>query len=237
MKNIIQQVRQWLKEKLEYPSVEAQVKEAKHKGQYMPGWAPALPPRPRPTDRFVSPQADYVSPTVTPTPTPQGINRLALMLLGEPVATESAKKMIEDVLTQYIPKTQDVPRDWKTPLLAYADQMARQAYENKLNPLLQPLLAIAETQAMRPMASGTQMLNPYNVMVPGTQQLFDYRPMGLGYALERFPQNITRNWRGEGWQQFRKNPTLENLVYAQNPQDNPEMQIENIIRIARQLGY
>lgn len=183
-----------------------------------------------------------VSPTSTPTPLPPvadipKLNETALMMLQSPVATESSKKYIENILNAYKPKTKDVPIDWKSPLLNQTQAMAEASYANKLHPALGVLMAIAETQAMRPLASGTKKNNPYNVMNPGTQDLYDYNINGgLQRAVTRWPENIAKNWQNENITNWRKNPNLRDFVYAYNPNDNPKGELDTIMQLIKQLG-
>lgn len=181
-------------------------------------------------------EVSAMSPTPTPTPTPSMIGENTPMVLNEPVATESAKQQIQYILNNYQPKTPDVPKGWQTPLKDYVQKMAELSYQYKLNPAMQPLLAIAETQLLRPAAAGTPNLNPYNVMPGGKMFNYNQPGMGLGYALEKYPLNITQNWTAQGWQDFRKDPTLRNLIYSHNPYDNPQGELERILAITKQLG-
>lgn len=189
--------------------------------------------------------SQYSPLTATPTVPPQTqkyseIPRLdgnSRMILDSPVATESAKRYIEDILTSYIPKTPDVPRGWRSPLLDYTQDMAESAYANKLHPALAPLMYIAETQAMRPAASGTQVQNPANIMEPGTQNLYDYRNNGgLQRAVRRWPENVAKNWQNPNITKWRTNPTLESFVNAYNPTDNPRQEFNTIMQLIKSLN-
>lgn len=185
------------------------------------------------------------TPTVSPTATPQPqkysdipkLDANSRMILDTPVATESSKRYIDELLTNYVPKTPDVPKGWRSPLLDYTQDMAESAYANKLHPALAPLFYIAETQAMRPAASGTQVQNPANVMDPGTQNLYDYRNNGgLQNAVRRWPENIVKNWKNPNITKWRENPTLEGFVNAYNPVDNPQQEFDTIMQLIKSLG-
>lgn len=165
------------------------------------------------------------------------VNLQTNMILNNPVPVDVAKAYIQKILQNYRPATPDVTPGWQTPLMdpKYVQQMANLSYQYKLHPALQPLLAIAETQLLRPAASGTPVQNPYNVRIDN--QEFDYRPYGgLEYALNKFPANITQNWNGQGWVNFRQNPTLLNFIHAHNPVDNPQQEIDTILSLAKQLN-
>lgn len=205
-----------------------------------PGFSIGSPP---PVNAMARPMASpSVSPTSTPTPLPPvadipKLNETALMMLQSPIATESSKKYIENILNAYKPKTPDIPVGWKSPLLNQTQAMAEATYANKLHPALPVLMAIAETQAMRPLASGTKKLNPYNIMNPGTQDLYDYNVNGgLQRAVTRWPQNIASNWTNANITEWRKNPTLRDFVYAYNPTDNPKGELDTIMQLVKQLG-
>jgi hypothetical protein len=177
------------------------------------------------------------TPTAIPTTMP-GIPKVlgsSNMLLDQPIATQSAKNFIDRVLNDYQPKTKDVYPGWKSPLLNQSQAMAEESYNNKMHPALPVLMAIAETQAMRPEASGTAKNNPYNIMNPGTQNLYDYGN-NLERAVRRWPTNIAQRWTNNNMAEWRKNPTLENFVYAYNPNDNPNQELNTIMQLIQQLG-
>lgn len=193
-------------------------------------------------DSYSPTQAPTIAPTATPSPVQQQyegippVKAQAKMLLDSPIATDSAKAYLDKIFTDYVPKTPDVPEGWKSPLLGSTQAMAESIYENKMHPALAALMAIAETQAMRPLASGTSKLNPYNVMNPGTQNLFDYNPYGLDYAVSRWPENIAKNWRNDNITKWRENPTLEDFIFAYNPIDNPQQELDTILQLIESLG-
>ena len=188
----------------------------------------------------------YVSPTSTATPTPtpnlSEIPRITAdskMILDQPIATASAKRYLDNIYQKYIPRTPDVPdpKKWRSPISDYTQDMAESTYTSKLHPALSALMSIAETQAMRPAASGTAKKNPYNIMNPGTQTLYDYtNNSGIGRAVRRFPENITKNWQNSNIVKWRQDPTLRNFIYAFNPSDNPQGELETIIKLINDLG-
>jgi hypothetical protein len=178
----------------------------------------------------VTPQINNYQPIPSLTPDTK-------MLLDTPIATDSAKQYLDKIFGSYQAKTPDVPAGWKSPLLGYTQQMAESVYTNKVHPALSALMAIAETQGLRPLASGTSKQNPYNVMNPGTQNLYDYSVNGgLGRAVQRFPENVSTNWKNANISAWRQNPTLEGFVHAYNPTDNPNGEMDVINSLIKQLN-
>jgi len=195
------------------------------------------------------PKINVPQPTATPSPTPtaQPSSPLSLQTPVFPqggVATESARPQVERILSSYVPKTPDVPQGYKSPLLDYTDLLASLAGQYGLDPRLLPLLAISETQGMRPAASGTARNNPFNTMEPGTQNLIQYP--SIEEALRQYAAGVAgpeTDPTGQGldrYLMFRAlNPqsTLQDFVNIQNPIDNPDQQLSTIMQIASQYGF
>lgn len=176
-------------------------------------------------------------PTATPMPTPTPTPTMGGSILGAKyrpgnVDEEQARPIIQKIITGYQPKTPDVPQGWRSPMVDHIDLLTKISAKYGLDPRLLALLAISETQLLRPQASGTAANNPFNVMEPGTQTLHKYG--SVPEAIEKYGSGVSGRYR-----MFNRLPpdaTFKDFIMTQNPEDNPQMQLDNLVQLAKQLG-
>lgn len=183
------------------------------------------------------------APTPAPSPTSESFSRQS-KAFKKGGSKEESRRIAEQILKSYVPKTEDVPKGFTSPLLGQVDVLAEEATKYGLDPRLLPLLAISETQAMRPAASGTRANNPFNTMYPGTQKLYPYptieeaiRQYAAGIAGPRSDPSGRGYERYTQFQNLPQDVTIEDFISKyQNPVDDPTGQLNTLIAIARQLG-
>lgn len=179
------------------------------------------------------------TPTSTPvsTPTPQPTSSDILAALVKPsggVTYENALPVVNKIITNYQPKTSDVPPGWITPLKNHINLLAQVSAQYGLDPRLLPLLAIAETQNLRPLASGTSKNNPFNTMGPGTQNLFPYP--NIETAIKQYASGVGQPRYSSFKQKLKPESTFRDFINIQNPSDNPEQEQRVFSDVANQLG-
>jgi hypothetical protein len=184
-------------------------------------------------------------PAMQPAPQSQSMAPLSLdsSVFSPGVSTESARPIIERILSSYLPRTPDVPPGYRSPMLDQTDLLASLSGQYGLDPRLLSLLGISETQGLRPAASGTAMNNPFNVMEPGTQNLHQYP--SVEEAIKQYAAGIagpSSDPSGQGLERYLNfgglgpQSTLRDFIMTQNPSDNPDQQMNTILQIAQQLG-
>jgi hypothetical protein len=170
---------------------------------------------------------------LAPSQAPQNILD-SLVKPSQGVKYEDALPVVQKIIGNYIPKTPDVPQGWKSPLSQHTDLIARQSAQYGLDPRLLPLLAIAETQGLRPQASGTSRNNPFNTMQPGTQDLFPYPDIET--AIRQYASGIGEPRYSAFKEKMNPNTTFRDFIGIQNPSDNPEQEMQVLLDLASQLG-
>lgn len=183
---------------------------------------------------FLTPLSFGTSPSPTPVPQlPQNILS-APVKPTEGVTQDQALPIIQKIVSGYMPKTPDVPQGWQSPMNDYINLLADLSAQYGLDPRLLPLLAISETQNLRPQASGTTYNNPFNVMEPGTQQLHMYPDIETG--IRQYASGVGEPRYSAFKERLKPNSTFEDFVKIQNPVDNPQQQLDLLLQLAEQLG-
>lgn len=222
----LQDIIKRIKDTWAYSGVEGQINAAKRKGEYQPGWAPALPWSPGATGEAQPPSPnERVTKTLTE-PTP---SKLTDALLNKPMVNQPVKKTLQGVLTGSTPKS-----------YPYGDIVRKYFKPEEADKFSQII-----------MGESSNMPNLFHVNSPLYQKGIVVKPEEVNATKKKYPSYIVISSRNE-WNQLRKKyPSIDagltqmstnpaNASYLQNQGktfydlfSDPEL----AIKIASDLNY
>lgn len=154
------------------------------------------------------------------------------------VSTESAKPVINDILSKYAQQS-----GYTSPLSDHVNTLASVSGQYGIDPRILILASFAESGGLKPGARGVSYNNPWSTMEPGTQNLHQYPDLdtairyyaaGIGGPLDQ-PAGGGRG-RYTNFRSLGPQSTLSDYIHTQNPSDNPKHELQVMLALAQQLG-